>query len=87
MVSIVVHGVEKNGMVTLLVMSHFSHSQVPQGVPLLFVIQLRFPGSSIRGIFRYSDNNNTGSDRSPDVRRPACRTRQLGLNYRYDWQS
>jgi hypothetical protein len=86
-VSIVVHGVEKNGVVTLLMMSHFSHSQVPQGVALLFVIQVRFLGSSIRAIFRYSDNNNTGSERSPDVRRPACRTRQLGLNNRYDWQS
>jgi hypothetical protein len=43
-VSIVVHDVEKNGVVTLLVMSHFSHSQVPQGVPLLFLIQLRFLG-------------------------------------------
>jgi hypothetical protein len=43
-VSIEVHGVEKNGVVTLLVMSHFSHSQVPQGVPLLFLIQLRFLG-------------------------------------------
>jgi hypothetical protein len=67
-VSIEVHGVEKNGVVTLLVMSHFSHSQVPQGVPLLFVIQLRFLGLCVNCPHVYCIQPENNHDQGP----PPC---------------